>query len=174
MRIARWLGDLLLILCGLTVSVFAAEYISRFVRPVSPGTWVDCNGHPVDLNASTPFWPQLPPRRVVRTIAPEYDVVATIDSAGNRVPDGGTSPDVLFLGDSFTFGLGVSDRETFVWIYCNSLGLTCANLGRPGTGTIRQIETLNYYLNQGLAAARGEAVRFYDDVVPWRRKRFER
>jgi hypothetical protein len=85
----------------------------------------------------------------VRTISPEYDTVATIDSAGNRVPDGGTSPDVLFLGDSFTFGLGVSDRQTFAWIYCSKLGVTCANLGRPGTGTIRQIETLKYYLNRG-------------------------
>ena len=174
MRIARWLGDLLLILCGITMSVFAAEYISRFVKPVTPGTWIDSKGNQVDLNASTPFWPQLPPGRVVRTVAPEYDVVATIHSAGNRVLDSGISSDVLFLGDSFTFGLGVSDRQTFVWIYGSRLGLTCANLGRPGTGTIRQIETLNYYLNRGWRPREVKLFAFMMTSYLGGRKRFER
>jgi hypothetical protein len=87
MRVARWIGNMLLIVCSVAVSALAAEYASRVIRPVAPTKWIDSQGQTLDLAAGkTKFWPQLPPGRVVRTITPEWDAVATIDSAGNRVP----------------------------------------------------------------------------------------
>jgi hypothetical protein len=46
--------------------------------------------------------------------AGDYDVTVTIDPRGFRItPHAEGRPNLLILGDSFTFGLGVQDRETF-------------------------------------------------------------
>jgi hypothetical protein len=54
------------------------------------------------------------------------------------------APDVLFLGDSFTFGHGVSDDQVFSEVFCNKRGITCLNLGRSGTNTFDQVRLLRY------------------------------
>lgn len=43
----------------------------------------------------------------------------------------------------------MADEETFASIYCQSRAVTCANLGRPGTGTVRQIDRLANALSRG-------------------------
>jgi len=53
---------------------------------------------------------------------------------------------ILFLGDSFLFGHGVNDNETFVHIYCKKNNLNCINLSRPGSDTEIQIKILDNFL----------------------------
>ena len=47
---------------------------------------------------------------------------------------------VAFAGDSFTFGLGVNDRETFVSLTCRTRHLHCLNAGIPGTSLAAQLD----------------------------------
>jgi len=145
---SRWLGNLVLAVCSVLIGLLTLECVSRMVKPLGAPVWIDPNGRPVDLGPGNRFFPRLPPATKVRMIAPEYDTIATIDAVGNRVPDS-DKPDVLLLGDSYTFGLGVSDNQTFAWIYCHGAKKKCANLGRPGTGTVRQLQVLQYYLAAG-------------------------
>ena len=53
---------------------------------------------------------------------------------------------ILFLGDSFLFGHGVNDNETFVHIYCKQNNLNCINSSRPGSDTEIQIKILENFL----------------------------
>ena len=54
---------------------------------------------------------------------------------------------VIFLGDSFTFGQGLSDKETIASIVCEKLtNYDCINLGIPGSGTYSQYKKLKSYL----------------------------
>jgi hypothetical protein len=61
-------------------------------------------------------WTHIPLSVGRQRVVPDYDVIYHIDSEGNRytplspTPD---SPEVLFLGGSFTFGHGVNDSETY-------------------------------------------------------------
>ena len=56
-------------------------------------------------------------------------------------------PEIVFLGDSFTFGTGLADEETFAWLYCEAAARSCANLAEPGSGTARQVERLREFLD---------------------------
>jgi len=73
----------------------------------------------------------------------DYDVVYDIDAAGFRVdPQAGkTGPRVAVLGDSFTFGLGVANDETFVSrLNAGSGGRRqYLNLGVPGYSTDQEL-----------------------------------
>src|SRR5262245_13904751 len=52
-------------------------------------------------------------------------------------------PVVPFLGDSFTFGVGVSDEETFASVVSDEIQeLRILNLGNPGTALDRQRKTI--------------------------------
>jgi hypothetical protein len=55
--------------------------------------------------------------------------------------------ELVFLGDSFTFGTGLSDEQTFAWQYCGRSAVSCANLAEPGSGTLRQVERLREFLD---------------------------
>jgi hypothetical protein len=66
-----------------------------------------------------------------------------------RIDDGERAPEVVFLGDSFTFGHGVADEETFAALACAARGLACQNLGRSGTDTFDQIAILDHALTAG-------------------------
>jgi hypothetical protein len=72
----------------------------------------------------------------------EYSDTVNIDRwGGRRTADGAEEsnarPLVPFLGDSFTFGAGVQDNETFVALLnadvCRARGYECINLGVPGS-----------------------------------------
>jgi hypothetical protein len=82
-----------------------------------------------------------------RQVASEFDVTVTIDRFGNRKSTSDGAPKVIFLGDSFTFGQGLNDSETFANIYCLARGLSCANLARSGSGTLEQADILDHYLS---------------------------
>ena len=76
----------------------------------------------------------------------EYNIASTIDAYGGRdvparreLPPGDRQ---LFpvLGDSFTFGVGVDDAETYVNILARNLGLRLVNLGVPGSDLHKQLD----------------------------------
>jgi hypothetical protein len=90
----------------------------------------------------------LDPGVTYRQWSNEYNALTTITDKGYRAPAVEGNPDVVFVGDSFTFGFGLTDDETFASIYCKELRLQCANLGQPGSGTLRQVRRLRQYLDQ--------------------------
>jgi hypothetical protein len=129
------------IVCGGLI----AEGLSRLLVPLSPGVRnLSLSGDPVSPVGSHPF--RLKAGFTYQQVSNEFDVRTTIDRFGNRVPEPQESPEVLFLGDSFTFGHGLSDEETFVYIYCSHKQISCSNLGRSGTGTGSQLNILEHYL----------------------------
>ncbi len=78
-----------------------------------------------------------------------FDVTYAIDSRGFRKTPGQFSPspaarEVLFIGDSFTFGLGVNDAETFVARLNSSAprsadAVQFINCGIPGYSTDQEV-----------------------------------
>jgi hypothetical protein len=131
----------LALLCvGFGISLLLAEGVSRFVQPLQMARRVALDGSPVD------DW--LTPGAVYRQVSSEYDVLIKITDKGHRAPEPDPQPEVLFIGDSFTFGWGLEDDETFASLYCRALGRACANLGAPGTGTTLQIERLEHFISE--------------------------
>jgi hypothetical protein len=135
----EWAARLLLMFVSFTVALALAEVVTRFVYPISDGR----ENVTLDGDRITSW---LEPNSVYRQVSNEYDALTTITEKGHRVPEVAENPDVVFIGDSFTFGWGVSDAESFVTIYCLTLKISCANLGEPGTGTARQIDNLERHL----------------------------
>ena len=84
----------------------------------------------------------------------EYENTINIDKHGGRR----TSPDnrefsdnirkAIFLGDSFTFGVGVEDKEVFCSLLQKDLNFKAINLGRPGSSLPRDINLLKRILPQ--------------------------
>ena len=123
------------------VALLLAEVIARMFFPISDGRDnVTLDGKPVK------GW--FEPGSVYRQVSNEYDALTTITEKGHRVPGAEGNPDVIFIGDSFTYGYGLSDDETFASIYCRQLHRTCVNLGIPGSGTLKQVERLEQFINE--------------------------
>ena len=74
--------------------------------------------------------------------------MTTITAGGYRAPEARRNPAFVFIGDSFTFGQGLSDAETFPAIFCRALAASCANLGVPGASTTSAIDRLEHYLSE--------------------------
>ena len=78
----------------------------------------------------------------------EFNSIVTSTDYGNRVSNEiDVAKTLLFIGDSFTYGHGVSDNETFAYLYCTFKKIRCVNLGKPGTDQGSQFEILKTYLN---------------------------
>ena len=88
------------------------------------------------------------PGSVYRQVSNEYDARTTITAQGHRVPGTDGNPDIIFLGDSFTYGYGLSDEQTFASIYCAERRVSCVNLGMPGSGTSRQVQRLRDFMQK--------------------------
>jgi len=65
----------------------------------------------------------------------EYEHAVTIDELGGRVTSSGEASHALipFVGDSFLFGLGVEDSQTFLSLLASSASYRLLNLGIPGS-----------------------------------------
>lgn len=65
-----------------------------------------------------------------------YDVRYNINQYGNRYTPGSSLPGkaVLFLGDSFTFGEGIHDHQTFPYYFQKTSGIQAINAGMHGYG----------------------------------------
>jgi hypothetical protein len=80
-----------------------------------------------------------------------YDVVYTVDDEGRRVvPDHGGpyGSYAIFVGDSFTYGVGVEDHETLPAAYANLHdGVHVYNYGFQGSGpfdVLARLETMDF------------------------------
>ncbi len=122
-------------------SLCLIEAASRFIYPIAINVQnITLDGQPVS------DW--MTPGIQYRQIFSEYDAMTTITDKGHRVPKVESNPDVVFLGDSFTFGWGLSDGETFESLYCEARKYVCANLGIPGTGTEQQVDRLLKFIDK--------------------------
>jgi hypothetical protein len=132
---------LISVIFGLAIALLLGEAVTRIWLPVSPGTErIDANGESVRNWAV--------PNTQYFQVAREYKALTTIDSRGHRELLGNHKPEVIFLGDSFTFGIGLHDDETMSYLYQQELGIPVANLGHPGVGTIYEIDRLQRALTE--------------------------
>lgn len=138
----KWLINLSLLFISIIISVLLIEYISRIIFPVSAGVQIlSMDNKEIILSKGIAT-----PGTRYRIVTNEYDAVTTITDLGYRAPEVTGNPDVIFIGDSFTFGMGVKDDDTFVYQYCSKLQISCVNLGTVGSGTIRQVNRLESFL----------------------------
>jgi hypothetical protein len=82
----------------------------------------------------------------------DFEAYYTVNELGFRGESESIASDnkVFFLGDSFTFGLGVNDNDTFVHLLNNSAdreNLSFFNLGVPGYAPDQQLILLDNLLN---------------------------
>ena len=140
-RTREWTLRLTLLLISLILALLIAEVATRIIHPIWDGRDnVTLDGQPIK------DW--FEPGSIYRQISNEYDAITTITDKGHRVPGVEGNPDVIFLGDSFTYGYGLSDEQTFASLYCKRRNLACVNLGIPGSGTLKQVERLEQYLDR--------------------------
>lgn len=138
-KFKKWMTNFSLMIGGLFFSLLILEGLTRLFLPISPGAQkVTLQGKKIR------DW--LIPGCVYYQVSTEYNAITTITEQGYRAPKIIESPDVVFLGDSFTFGQGLNDEETFPYIYAQALKNSCANLGIPGVGTIEEINMFEKYL----------------------------
>jgi hypothetical protein len=139
--------NLFIVTASILFSLVVLEVASRYVAPISPGArFLDLGGVPLSSVEANFF--HYKPDLKYRQVSTEFDALTSIDGFGNRQSTLSDDPDILFLGDSFTFGHGLADKDNFVSIYCTTLDLTCGNLARPGLGTAEELMILEYYLTK--------------------------
>ena len=122
----------------------AIECALSWFAPLPPhgGVYSDREGRParVSRDADT-----LVPNLDIVQSASEFVAAIHTDARGYRLMSRQSmTPDFLFVGDSFTFGHGVSDGEVFAEVFCKARAATCLNLGRSGTDTFDQIRILRH------------------------------
>lgn len=141
-RVLReWVIRFLLVAVSCVVAVVLAEVVARVFFSISDGRDnVTLDGKPVKS------W--FEPGSVYRQVTNEYDALTTITDKGHRVPGVEGNPDIIFIGDSFTYGFGLTDDETFASIYCKQQHRACVNLGIPGSGTLKQVERLESFIKE--------------------------
>ena len=83
-------------------------------------------------------------------VAQEYKKYTSIDERGYRkgISNNINQDKIVFLGDSFTSGIGLSDTETIPSRVALLTNAQVVNLGIPGTGALRQKQQLLKYLNE--------------------------
>jgi len=133
------------ILLGFALAMLVLEVGVRLLSPA----WLDQRMR--ELNVGESFeggsdrnWPAVMENRRFRQFPAharftarhyEYEHVVTIDELGGRVTESGETPRALvpFVGDSFAFGLGVEDSQTFLSLFGSRASFRLLNLGIPGS-----------------------------------------
>lgn len=142
-RSRTWPVNLLISFIATVLALLMAEWISRVIIPVEAGSqFLRTNGQSgLYLD---PF--HLQPNAVFRQLSGDFDAEASTTALGHRSPAPSGPPELVFIGDSFTFGLGLNDNQTFASLHCSQKQIQCANLGTPGTGTVIQAGVLEAFL----------------------------
>lgn len=114
--------------------------------PVPGGIYVDRNRRPVRVAIDDV---SLIPNLDIFQKAAEFTAHIRTNRFGYRIIDNeDLRPDFVWLGDSFTFGHGVSDEQTFPYLVCTKNGLVCQNLGHSGAGTFQEVDILDHALTK--------------------------
>lgn len=137
----EWRMRALLLFVSLLIAMVLAEVATRILYPISDRR----DNITLDGKTITSF---VAPGTTYRQVSNEYDALTTITDDGYRAPAVDGNPQIVFIGDSFTFGSGLNDDETFVSLYCTHQHRSCANLGLPGSGTLKQVERLEQFIDQ--------------------------
>jgi|TARA_A100001011_G_scaffold63968_1_gene64472 hypothetical protein len=78
------------------------------------------------------------------------DILYTVNNNGWRCPNMNKEDDaIMFLGDSYTFGIGVGDEDNFAYKVSQQQGKACWNLGNPGGGNQEIVLLLESFLESG-------------------------
>ncbi len=133
-------GNLILLSVSLAIVFTVGEVASRYVSPISPGPSI------LDMDGNKQKISYIEAGQQFRITTPDFDAVTTITKDGYRAPEAKGNPDVIFMGDSFTYAQGVTDDEAFPAIYCKTRGLNCANLAVPGASTLYEVDRLEHFL----------------------------
>lgn len=134
------IANLFLLGFSLLIAFAVGEVASRYVAPISPGPSI------VDLQGIKRQISYVQPSYLFRIVTPDYDAKTSITPDGYRSPAAKGNPDVIFMGDSFTYAQGVEDHQAFPAIYCEQKGLNCANLSVPGSSTLYEVDRLESYI----------------------------
>ncbi len=133
-KIPDFIKKVLMIIMGLLLSFIIAEFLTRMLIPQSVGSLSFA------YNKELGYIPA--PDRHGQFILPgAFNYSYTNNSQGLRSDRNysyeKTTPRILFLGDSFTYGVGVNDNETFSYWVQNYLEnkVEVINAGNPGKGT---------------------------------------
>lgn len=140
-RLREWRNRVVLVVVSLLIAILLAELATRLFFPISDRR----DNLLLDGRNIVSY---VTPGTVYRQISNEYDALTTITDKGHRAPAVEGDPEIVFIGDSFTFGHGLNDAETFASIYCGRTGRACANLGLPSSGTVKQVERLEEFLDR--------------------------
>jgi hypothetical protein len=140
-KLREWRNRFILLSVSLLISLLLAEILTRLFFPISDRR----DNVTLDGKTISGF---VTPGTVYRQVSNEYDALTTITEEGYRAPAVQGNPDLVFIGDSFTFGMGLNDAEAFPGIYCAQAGRSCVNLGMPGSGTLRQVERLEQFIEK--------------------------
>ncbi|MBO33321.1 MAG: hypothetical protein CMM74_10155 [Rhodospirillaceae bacterium] len=136
----------MLILEG-ALRVFPPDWLRQRMREINAGQQVffdSDEGWPLECSDTGCL--RFTPGSKFRVITREYNHSVAIDEHGARatsVPISGEGPVVPFLGDSFTFGIGVEDTETFVSLLDSGSAADYLNLGISGNSLPQQIDIVN-------------------------------
>lgn len=143
--------------CSFLIAVVIAELVLRSFSPLwlSQRMEILNAGDSLAKIGSDREWPVLKKGGQLTKFVPfshfqvvhyEYNMQANINRWGGRETESCRKRRlrqiVPFLGDSFTFGVGAGDDETYVNILGNKLGLCFLNLGVPGVGLEDELEII--------------------------------
>jgi lysophospholipase L1-like esterase len=148
LRSRRILYACIATLCGVVVSLVIVETALRFYTAyVQSREQMD----PGFLAYDPQLGWQMAPNWSGRHVHFDFDAHYTTNAAGLRgnawpEPSASTDERVVFIGDSFTFGLGVNDDETFVARLQAGAAGTYLNAGIAGYSTDQQLLYLRTHL----------------------------
>lgn len=134
------ISNLFLLGFSMLIAFAIGEVASRYIAPISPGPSI------LDLSGNKQLISYVQPNNVFRITTPDYDAKTRITRDGYRAPEAKGNPDVIFMGDSFTYAQGVTDKQAFPAMYCQAKNLNCANLSVPGSSTLYEVDRLESYL----------------------------
>ena len=149
----NFFGNLLLLTLSLLAVFMLGEVASRYIMPISPGPSIkDLEG-----NKQTISYIEAGKEFIITT--PDYAAKTSITKDGYRAPAAKGNPQVVFIGDSFTYAQGVTDEQAFPALYCKEKKLNCANLAVPGASTLYEVDRLELFLKE--RGWRPEMVHFF-------------
>lgn len=131
-----------------TICLGTLEIFSRIIKPIFPGfQLINLDGERLEG-----VIPNTPSASYFQ-YSNEYKAKTNINERGIRVTPNSKKlslEGVIFLGDSQTFGQGLSDEETIASKFCelSKKEINCINLGVPGANTISQLEKLKDFANE--------------------------
>jgi hypothetical protein len=142
------------ILLGVLASFLLLELTLRVATP----SWLQERMRELNAGASYEFgtdqaWPVIRQGGAFRQFIPnsrfvvrhyEYEHTAAIDEFGARstLYSSSNGEIIPFIGDSFTFGIGVRDSETFVSLIGERSPYRLVNLGVPGSALHNQLDVI--------------------------------